>query len=184
MITFRESGIQLEFSSEMWAVRKYDGHTYYRGLAGVGLKGVDFVALQEKKRLVLLEIKNFRTWPDTKLPLIETLAEELTRKIEDTLLGLDAIRQMLERKPTYRWSRPFLPFFPAQNLSWPFWNQTALLKTDPDLCTSVICIEGFSKADLGKAELLLRNRLKTLTSRLIITGVETRPLPGLRIFVP
>lgn len=110
--------LTFEFSDE-WQVCKYDEQPFYNKLRGQSLKGVDFMALSNK-RLLLMEIKYIiRTNEDTSLRLFKDvdndkleaikyqltpqqqkeviissirpyLADEVSQKIKDTLLGLFA----------------------------------------------------------------------------------------------
>lgn len=125
-----ESGIRFEFASRHWAGRKYDEHTFFRGLSGAGLKGIDFLGIHRGRQLVLLEVKHFRH--SGKVPGARLLAAEIAAKIEDTLTGLDAVHQYFERNPFYRLAQPLLRRLPArQRLEWPFWARAYQLAQAP-----------------------------------------------------
>ncbi len=90
---FEESGRRFAFQRP-WVARAYDRHTYFQGLSSAGLKGVDFIALHPREGYLLMEVKNFRDHPP---PPPSVLAQELLRKTEDTLRGMDAIGGYLRR---------------------------------------------------------------------------------------
>ena len=129
MRSFIESGLQFSFSRDC-VVKKYDSHRYYRGLSGIGLKGIDFVALNLKENLVaFFEVKNYRTrfhrdtgepiYPEPK-PAIE-LAQALSEKVSDTLLAIDAITTYYQKSFIYRLLQPLylrLPFYMGDRFFW------------------------------------------------------------------
>jgi hypothetical protein len=119
-MTFEESGLRFSFAPN-WVVKKYDEHPYFRALSGNGLKGVDFIAIRDQRQLVFIEVKNYRTRHNAKLgasfdvsvkPAPE-LAYELKRKLEDTLLAMDAVLQYYHRSWWFRRLRRWW-------LRWPF----------------------------------------------------------------
>ncbi len=183
VISFRESGLKLSFARRRWAVRKYDAHTYYLGLSGANLKGVDFLAVQEGRRLVFIEVKNFTGPYDRSLPAPEQLAAEIAAKISDTFTGIDAICSMLERKRLYRLADPILPYLPAQNYDWPFWNRTGRLSADPALCTAVLCLENTPETMCRQVREHLQETLSNLVGRILMSQAGNPPLPGLHIDV-
>lgn len=119
-MTFEESGLQFSFTSN-WVVKKYDEHQYFRALSGNGLKGVDFIAIRDHRELVFIEVKNYRTRynPDMDVSFdvlvkpAPELAYELKRKLEDTLLTMDAVLQYYHRS---WWFRTFRNWW----MRWPF----------------------------------------------------------------
>lgn len=133
MRSFTESGIQFTFNRD-WVVKKYDSHRYYQGLSGKGLKGVDFIALNFKEKLVaFFEVKNYRTrfhqntgeaiHPDPKPT--DDLAQTLSEKVSDTLLAIAAITIYYEKSWWYRWWHSWyirLPFYTGDRF---FWSKVA-----------------------------------------------------------
>lgn len=180
MISFRESDLRLSFARRRWAVRKYDAHDYYLGLSGAHLKGVDFLAVQEGRRLVFLEVKNYPGAAGRRLSS-EQLAAELMGKIADTFTGIDAICTMLERKRLYRFASPLLPYLPAQNYDWPFWHQAGLLSALPRKCTAVLCLENTTEGLRRELQPQLQEGLQDIVGRIIFAEAGSRPLPGLHI---
>lgn len=131
---FLESGLQFEFGPG-WVVKKYDEHPYFRSLSGMGLKGVDFIAIRKEKELVFIEVKNYRTRynPDMNRsfdvaakPAAE-LAYELKRKSEDTLLAMDAVLQYYYRSWWYRRLRRMWMRWPWLQHNRAFWSRADAL---------------------------------------------------------
>lgn len=127
---FQEGRLQFRFSRQ-WLVRKYDDHTFYRGLSGLGLKGVDFIALPPEGPLLLLEVKHyFNEHPQfrgpldpTALPPVEELAAKLLQKGRDTHKAIVQIEAYLQRKFLFRWLYPWLLRCRWSAGSWCFWAQ-------------------------------------------------------------
>lgn len=129
MRSFVESGIRFTFNRD-WVVKKYDSHRYYKGLSGRGLKGVDFIALNFKERLVaFFEVKNYRTrfHQDTGDPIhpdpkpTDDLAQALSEKVSDTLLAIAVITTYYEKSWWYRWWYSWylrLPFYAGDRFFW------------------------------------------------------------------
>ncbi|MEM6378982.1 MAG: hypothetical protein AAF705_12265 [Bacteroidota bacterium] len=112
-LLFQEGDLTFSFAAEHWSVKKYDDHPYFKGFSGVGLKGVDFVAIFQNKRVLLIEVKNYQTKnqairaKDVALSLSkpEKIAEAISQKFEDTLAGIKAIHTYYQRKskPAWKW---------------------------------------------------------------------------------
>jgi hypothetical protein len=62
MPTFVESDLRFSFPDH-WAVRAFDDQGFYKSTSGLGMKGVDFVAIDPlgDGHLFLIEVKNYRT---------------------------------------------------------------------------------------------------------------------------
>jgi hypothetical protein len=130
IMTFKESGLEFNFGPG-WVVKKYDEQVYFRSLSGNGLKGVDFIAIREKKELIFIEVKNYRTRYNEKMdqtfevsvkPVAE-LAYELKRKSEDTLLAIDAVLQYYRRSWCYRRLRNLWMHWPWLQHNRAFWSR-------------------------------------------------------------
>ena len=94
MQTFDEGRLRFEFP-EGWPVVKYDDGRYYRGTVGrtgAELAAVDFVVAPEASQLLLLEVKDFRTYEVANRPRISKgeLAAEVATKAFHTLGALYA----------------------------------------------------------------------------------------------
>ena len=129
-MVFHESGLQFTFSSN-WVVRKYDEHAYFRGLSGKSMKGVDFIAIRNRKELIFIEVKNYSTRYNSQLghafeveakPIPE-LGKELKKKAEDTLLAMDAVMQFYHRSWWYRLTRKVWLNWPWLFSNRAFWTQ-------------------------------------------------------------
>ena len=129
-MTFQESGLQFTFGPG-WVVKKYDEHRYFRSLSGMGLKGVDFLAIRGGKELIFIEVKNYRTRYNAKMDRsfevvakpVHELAYELKRKSEDTLLAMDAVMQYYNRSWWYKRLRPLWLRWPWQQQNRSFWTR-------------------------------------------------------------
>lgn len=129
-MNFEESGLQFQFGPG-WVVKKYDEHPYFRSLSGSGLKGVDFIAIRNGTELVFIEVKNYRSRYNAELdrnfdvtakPAAE-LAYELKRKVEDTLLAMDAVLQYYYRSWWYRRLRRMWMHWPWLQHNRAFWSR-------------------------------------------------------------
>ena len=140
-LKFTESDLCFFFDAAYWQVRKYDAHTYFRGFSGLGLKGVDFVAIYADRLLVLLEVKNY-TWrarPFREKNVRQSLQEPaqiaaaVVQKMEDTQLALRAIQEHYRRKRSRSWA--WLDRFRKPDVEQLFWEQaTALLEEGEFRC--------------------------------------------------
>ncbi len=127
---FEESGVRITFNAS-WVVRKYDAHTYYQGLAGAGLRGVDYLGLHRNRELVLFELKNYLIFDDPRrrkavtnsLSRPQAVAGVLIHKLEDTFTAIRAIRKYYLRNPWYRWAAPLLRLLPWFHFDWIFWTR-------------------------------------------------------------
>jgi len=133
MKSFTESGLDFRFNDD-WVVKKYDSHRYYKGLSGVGLKGIDFIALNIKENLaVFFEVKNYRTryrvengepiYPTLKAP--DILGQALSEKIKDTLLAINAITTYFRKSFLYRLFLPLIIRLPLYRNDRFFWTKVA-----------------------------------------------------------
>ncbi|PHN03909.1 hypothetical protein [Flavilitoribacter nigricans] len=129
-MTFNESGLEFNFGKG-WVVKKYDEHAYFRSLSGMGLKGVDFIAIRDQQELIFIEVKNYRTRYNPEMdrsfdvaakPAAE-LAYELKRKSEDTLLAIDAVLQYYRRSWWYRRLRNLWMRWPWLQHNRAFWSR-------------------------------------------------------------
>ena len=198
---FEESELLFRFDRN-WAVRKYDAHRYYDSLKSAGLKGVDFLAIRGGAELILLEVKNYRTRrrdrpfePEVgRLREPALFVDDLVRKVEDTVLGIQTIGQYLERKWAYRLLTPLLDLLSNGALdwgNWPFWRRVVRL-LEAGRWRAVIWLElDASYPDIPSERIPeVRKYLQShLAERLQLHGVEvtlasledTKQWPGLEV---
>ena len=167
-MTCHESGLVFHFSDN-WLVRKFDSHTFYRGLSSVGFKGVDFLVLPPSGPLLLLEVKNyFNRDPRVNapvrpehLPVPKELAKKLHEKSMDTLLAIGAIQRYYQRKWSYRILLPLLLRLRWGKSDWVFWTLVNQRAKEDRLAQLVCWIE----VDDGqtKWEASLQKALNALT---------------------
>lgn len=165
---FIESGLHFRFS-EQWVIKKYDAHRFYQGLSGSGLKGMDFLGILEEE-LFLFEVKNFRRrqlWQrenplDAVMFEPAAFAEEIAFKVEDTLLGIDAIWQYYNRKWLFRRLLPAFRLLPVTDNDWRFWARAYSLMQKPEQVRVVLWMETEQPrtALLREIETALRARLR------------------------
>ena len=102
---FTESNLQFKFNSN-WKIKKYDEHPFYQAMSGVGMSAVDFVGIHPSEKLLLMEVKNFKSRSEKEnLRTLEKLEgdsplllEILEEKVEETQKGIQAISQYLHKK--------------------------------------------------------------------------------------
>lgn len=140
MTEYVESNLHFHFSPK-WAVKKYDAHRFFQGLAGAGLKGVDFIAT-DGQRLLLCEVKNYRrrqAWQhenpvDAIMAQPEVFALEMGQKVVDTLRGISIIGQYYHRKWIFRLLRPLLLRLAPNGQDWRFWAHAChLIQTSENI---------------------------------------------------
>ncbi len=132
--TFEESGLQFSFTGN-WLVRQYDRHTYFRGLSGAGLKGVDFIGIWQERQLFLMEVKNYRydafgrrkLHIDARLAHPGQIAQQLVKKLTDTRRALSSIVRYFQKGLVYRTLRPLLPYLRSIAPEWHFWTLASTL---------------------------------------------------------
>ncbi len=175
MQQFTESGLIFSFDPD-WRVYKYDEHRFYQGFSGVGLKGVDFIALQPGRSVVLVEVKNLRQYPRASpwSELADSLIESVAPKVEDTLRGVAAIGQYYRRK----WWRPLLIGLPRwaswRNSEWRYWDDVANCADRPEQLSVILWLESEKPPPGWRTDLhrRLRQRLRPVAGNVLITNTE------------
>lgn len=134
-----ESAIQFTFPSD-WVVIKYDQHKFFRYLSGDGLKGVDFIGIDDSDDLFLMEVKHYRNvnLADGIHPAREVIknpdavVEECIGKLNDSLRLIEVIQKYHLRKWWFRllakWIQEIFPVL-SRRRDWGFWRM-AFLKKD------------------------------------------------------
>ncbi|MBK8041810.1 MAG: hypothetical protein KBG02_02515 [Haliscomenobacter sp.] len=142
-VVFQESGVSFVFNQN-WLVRSYDTHTYFQGLSGAGLKGVDFLGVHNRDHLVLMEVKNYLPDPAgrrnrqiaQRLAAPEAIGVSIASKMRDTLRAIDLIHRYFQTRFGYRLAYPFLPWMKQATPEWYFWTNARKLM---DTRVSMIC---------------------------------------------
>ena len=112
---FVEGDLHFHFPAH-WGVRKYDQQRFYQRMGGMGLKAVDFLAIDpsEGGRLYLIEVKNYRTRIregmvfEAPLKGEDVLAEAIATKYDHTIRAIRAIQVFYQRQWLYRLVRALL----------------------------------------------------------------------------
>ena len=124
---------------DAWTVRKYDDTVAYQSLSGHGLKGVDFIALDARGGLWLIEVKNYRPrisprngreYRAERKPPAE-LAEQIAGKFTDSRRLIRIVCAYLRRS----WWRRLVVWYrqrrPATESNYWFWSEAERrLRTD------------------------------------------------------
>lgn len=183
-MVYQESGLEFCFD-DSWHVQAYDKHRFYQGLSGKGLSGVDFIGLHEG-RLYLFEVKNYRrrqVWQtanpfDQIRAAPEGLAQAISKKVSDTLLGIDAIGQYYHRKLLFRWLEPWLLSHIPADWEWAFWARVYALAANPRHITIVLWLE--TERPQRELRVMLRDQLaEKSTAAVKLLGNGHNGLPGL-----
>lgn len=183
---YQESDLLLRFGPR-WAAHRYDTHPYYQGWSGLGLKGVDFLGILVPDLLVLTEVKNYhRRVQGQKGYNAESirenpalLANAVARKVSDTFLALDAVRQYWQRRwwRRLRWRR--LVKKSPKHSERAFWANACTLAEHPECCAALLWLEGPAlDADI-RQELTqqLSSKLVGVCGRVWVAGDGFNPLP-------
>ncbi len=189
MQQWEESGLTLTFGSG-WRVRPYDRHPYYQGLAGQGMKGVDFLCLRGREELVLIEIKNFL--PPADNPWYPTLARSLAdpeayaamiqQKWSDTLRGIRVVRKYYQRLWRYRWGHSLVrQIYP--DAEWTFWTEAFTLSRQADCVCCLLWLVASADQQqqllTGMGPAWLENLDKRPNGPLLFWNAGS-PLPGIQ----
>jgi hypothetical protein len=109
-----------------WRVRAYDRSPWFRHVHGLGLKGVDFLALREG-RLYLVELKNYAPEPGRPAPLLpaaDRWLEDMEAKFADSLRMAGIVMATLRRHLLFRcweWGALRLAILRRMEPEWTFW---------------------------------------------------------------
>ena len=145
---YKESDLNISFDPS-WRSRRFDTSRYFKALSGLGLKGVDFIAIDDEHRLYLIEVKNYKkrlrspVAPDISdlMGDVPLLQYHFVDKIDDSRQLLEVIYKYLHRKWWYRSlfrMRNLLTTSVVQSLEWVFWYDA--FKIANTAHTDVYCI--------------------------------------------
>lgn len=158
-------------------------------MSGAGLKGVDFLGIYQKNKVVFFEVKHFRSPQFAETIAYSIFADtpaftkRITGKLQDTLKAIRVISQYLERKWWYRFLIRYIDFIPTsfiKNRDWYFWYRLHLMVPQKEVLTYVLWLEIQEKqADYPTENLLptltkeLENNLSTIVGKVIIANRKT-----------
>ena len=159
---YRESDLNICFDPS-WRIKRFDNSKYFKLLSGLGLKGVDFIAIDVHEQLYLIEVKNYKkriespVAPDISdlygdFPLLQN---HFVAKIKDSNQLLEVIFKYLNRKWWYKWMfkmRDLIPADVANSFEWAFWYDSYRISNqDPQKVSCILLLETEdSYPDLGK----------------------------------
>lgn len=185
---FEESGLLFKFEGN-WNIRKYDSHKYYKILAGTGLKGIDFLAIRNKRELYLFEVKNYKIRNEWQLsdPMDriretpEILAEQIVQKIEDSLRLFRVIYLYYRRKWMYRHLFPIVGKWWPGFETWKYWTRVYQLSQEKENIYVVFWMETTEKEEELKAYLYkrLQESLSLKASKIILTDSYSNPFASM-----
>ena len=174
-------GLRFEFDGT-WRALKWDGHAAYReGLSSHGgTKAIDIIALRRDDELWLIEGNSIRDngirskfarihFKNKRAAKRETLDEEFTRKIRDTIA---AAMWVQDRHPE---ATPLVPYLRAG------------VRGSPGRIHAVLWCEGLEEAELLALEDRVRASLRWLNPRVEILNADIckrhprRRLPGITV---
>lgn len=183
-----ESDLVFEFNDAYWQVIKYDDHRYYKKFSGIGLKGVDFIGIYRQKKVVFIEVKNFRDKHPTREEPFKVLTETkdfintIGDKLEDTFRAVTAIHAYLKRKWWYRIYLLLELYLPQQwffQRDWLFWHQVFHLAQQKNQIELVLWLEIEERiSDKGKKDLsdyidrILEAQLAEFTNEVKVASLE------------
>lgn len=185
MNTFAESDLVIGFP-DSWTVRPFDRTAAYRSVSGHGLKGVDFLALDEQDGVWLIEVKNFRRRDERTRMLRRdpaALARHVGTKFADTRRLIRIMRRAMERK----WWIGVVLWWEgirgrgAKESHYGFWREVAR-RTELGRVTCLLWLETPEKAkdyDDAVRESLLE--LLPCGDRLIVTEIDDAAALPLRV---
>lgn len=190
MPQFQESDLLFTIAPN-WVVRKYDDHTFFRGLSGFGLKGVDFIALLPDGRLGLIEVKNYHPRLDSlsgqphpiKRKKAASLAKNLGKKYQDTLRAIRVVRRYYRTKWYYRWRYVLLkPVERLLNSDLYFWHEAAARAESSIPATIILWLETpkAAKKYRGKIYAHLAQIINPEDGQLLLGGNGFSPIPGIK----
>lgn len=93
-------GHQLISFPNEWMIIKLDGHKYYKRISGLGVKAVDFIALDPDWGLYLIELKDYPT--TATIPNYEAHGEMLNSKLKGSIRVIRTVNAALRRQWYYR----------------------------------------------------------------------------------
>ncbi|MEM9546595.1 MAG: hypothetical protein AAGA77_11520 [Bacteroidota bacterium] len=97
-LKYIERGVEVSFDNE-WKVIKLDEHRYYKRVSGMGISGVDFMAVHPQFGLVLIELKNYEKGRESISSKLDT---KMIAKKEDTLRLIDVVYKYYRRQFYFR----------------------------------------------------------------------------------
>lgn len=95
---FVEREVKAIFDEE-WKVIKLDNHRYYKRISGLGVKGVDFIAVHQTFGLALIEMKNYKGGEKT-IPY--DLDDKMIKKKKGTIKLINTIHKYYQRQIYFR----------------------------------------------------------------------------------
>jgi len=95
---FIERDVEVIFDEE-WKVIKLDEHRYYKRISGMGLSGLDFMAVHPIFGLALIEMKNYTNGEDS---IPSRLDEVMIAKKRDAIRLINIVNKYYQRQLYFR----------------------------------------------------------------------------------
>ena len=198
---WEESALGFEFGPR-WVVRRYDAHRFYQAISGSDMKGVDFVAIYDDRRLVFIEVKNYTRRFGGRLPEVvppldrpREFAAHVSRKWHDSLQAVRIFQLVLLRNWRYRLlHRLLVRFLPAHH-DWRFWTRAYRLTQTPGATHAMLWLELAPRYPVRERRYVPAERLARLAEALeadlpegiasvCINGTHAAPDPAVLRVVP
>ncbi len=95
---FTERDVEVIFDGE-WDVIKLDKHKYYKRVSGLGISGVDFMAVHPEFGIALVEMKNYTKG---KSSISVDLDIKMKAKRDDSLRLINVVHKYFQRQLYFR----------------------------------------------------------------------------------
>ncbi len=171
-MNYRESDLNIDFNLS-WRLRRFDTSRYFKVLSGLGLKGVDFIAIDMEKKLYLIEVKNYKkrvkspVAPDVSdlLGTNPALQDHFIKKIENSSQLLEVINKYMNRKWWYRLLFKFRLSISTQignKSDWSFWLDAFHILTNKPQNVNCILLLELDESYLELDPIVLQNLPKAI----------------------
>ncbi|MEL6832543.1 MAG: hypothetical protein AAFP77_06110 [Bacteroidota bacterium] len=182
---FIEGDLHFHFPAH-WGVRKYDQQRFYKRMGGMGLKAVDFLAIDpaDGGHLYLIEVKNYRTRVregmvfKAELKEQEELAEVVSTKYAHTLRAIEGIEVYYHRKWWYRVLKSMLLRSKRWQYDTIFWTHVFELTNQQTSQTVLLWLETEDPAQAYRRHVAAEVRERLPQEIPFVIAEHIAPFPG------
>lgn len=115
-----EGNQHITFPDE-WKVIKLDGHRYYKRISGLGIKAVDFIAIDPDWGLFFIELKDYPALAD--VPTHSSQHRMLQSKLQGSIKLIKTVNKALGRQWYYRLIFLRLRIYKLCPYEWQIWKE-------------------------------------------------------------